>query len=76
MTATRIAALVRRLPPGVSELYLHPADEDRWPGHAAGARYREEQAALVDEDVRRAVTERGVTLARFADLARDRGDRA
>jgi chitin disaccharide deacetylase len=71
MTADRVAGLVRHLPAGTTELYLHPADADRWPGHAPGARYRDEHAALVDADVAAAVTERGVALARFADLDRE-----
>jgi chitin disaccharide deacetylase len=67
MTAPRVAALIERLPPGLSELYLHPATEDGWPGHAPGYAYRDELAALVDPAVRAALgdTKRG----HFADFA-------
>jgi hopanoid biosynthesis associated protein HpnK len=67
MTAARVAALIERLPPGLSELYLHPATEDVWPGHAPGYAYRDELAALIDPGVRAALgdTKRG----RFVDFA-------
>jgi hopanoid biosynthesis associated protein HpnK len=68
MTARRVAALIERLPPGTTELYFHPATEDGWPGHAPGYDYRGELAALLDEDVTRAVQRRGARLASFADL--------
>src|SRR6201985_1372645 len=58
MTAERVAGLLYTLPPGLSELYLHPATDDRYPGHAPGYRYRAELAALGDERVRAMVVER------------------
>jgi hopanoid biosynthesis associated protein HpnK len=48
MTALRLRHLLERLPPGVSEIYLHPATRDQFPGHAPGYRYRDELAALTD----------------------------
>jgi chitin disaccharide deacetylase len=48
MTAARLAGLLGRLPEGLVEIYLHPATSDAFPGHAAGYRYAEELAALVD----------------------------
>lgn len=48
MTAARLQYLLERLPPGVSEIYLHPATGDDFPGHAPGYRYRDELAALTD----------------------------
>jgi hopanoid biosynthesis associated protein HpnK len=51
MTAARLAGLIGRLPPGLVEIYLHPATEDGFPGAAPGYRYRDELAALVDPDV-------------------------
>ncbi len=68
MTTPRIAAIVRRLPAGTSELYVHPATHDDWPGHAPGYAYRAELAALIAPDVRSAIDETGVRLVRFADL--------
>jgi hopanoid biosynthesis associated protein HpnK len=63
MTATRIAALLRHLPDGASEIYTHPATRDDFPGHAPGYRYMDELAALTDEEV--------VRLARREGLVRD-----
>ena len=44
----RIRAALANLPPGLTELYTHPATADAWPGSAPGYRYREELAALTD----------------------------
>ncbi|WP_419826616.1 hopanoid biosynthesis-associated protein HpnK [Sphingomonas sp.] len=68
MTPARVARLIDALPPGVTELYLHPATVDDWPGHAPGYDYRGELAALVGGDVREAVGRRGARLAHFAEL--------
>jgi hopanoid biosynthesis associated protein HpnK len=68
MTAPRLAALIGRLPPGLSEIYTHPASADAYPGSAPGYEYRAELAALVDPSVKAAVREQGVTLGRFADF--------
>lgn len=67
MTAPRLAGLVRAAPPGLTEIYLHPATEDRFVGSAAGYRYREELAALMSEEVRAAAS--GVRLGGFLDFA-------
>ncbi|CAA9217592.1 MAG: hopanoid biosynthesis associated protein HpnK [uncultured Craurococcus sp.] len=53
-TADRLAAALGRLPPGVTELYFHPATAGGFPGAAPGYRYAEELAALVDPRVRAA----------------------
>ncbi|HEY0269796.1 MAG TPA: hopanoid biosynthesis-associated protein HpnK [Sphingomonas sp.] len=68
MDTARVAGLIYNLPPGLSELYLHPATDDRYPGHAPGYRYRAELAALGDPRVRAMVTEQEVALGRFADF--------
>ena len=68
MTAARVRALLGRLPDGLSELYLHPATADDYPGHAPGYRYREELAALTDADVRAESERQGIRLGRFADF--------
>lgn len=68
MTADRLAALIPLLPPGVTEIYSHPATTDNYPGHYPGYRYAEEFAALVDARVIDAVDESGARRARFADL--------
>jgi chitin disaccharide deacetylase len=51
-TADRLAALLPRLPAGVSEIYLHPATRDGIVGGAPGYRHAEELAALLDRRVR------------------------
>ena len=71
MTAERVRAIVEHLPPGLSELYLHPATADAWPGSAPGYRYRDELAALIDPGVKAAAG--GVTLGRFADFEGEGG---
>ena len=67
MTATRLAALVGRLPPGLVEIYLHPAVTDGFPGAAPGYRYAEEFAALCDSACIAAVRRSGYALGGYAD---------
>ncbi|MEO6092005.1 MAG: hopanoid biosynthesis-associated protein HpnK [Novosphingobium sp.] len=67
MDARRLRALIDALPAGVSEIYLHPATRDDWPGHAPGYAYREELAALTNPAVIAACDARA-KLVRFADL--------
>ena len=50
MHAGRLAGLLQRLPPGFVEIYLHPATSGAFEGAAAGYRYADELAALVDPD--------------------------
>ncbi len=65
MTRERVAALLAVLPPGLNEIYFHPATRDDYPGHAAGYRYRDEFAALIDPAVvaAAATAERGAFMA-------------
>jgi hopanoid biosynthesis associated protein HpnK len=69
MTGARLEAIVRCLPAGLSEVYLHPATADHYLGSAPGYRYKEEFAALLAPSVRDAVAESGVRLGGFADFA-------
>ena len=68
ITADALAALVRRLPTGVTELACHP-------GYAEGleSSYRRERelelVALCDARVRQAVEDEGIVLSTFADVA-------
>jgi hopanoid biosynthesis associated protein HpnK len=48
MTAARLVLLLKHMPPGLSEIYMHPATRDDFPGAAKGYRYVDELAALVD----------------------------
>jgi len=69
MTAERVAGLVRNLPDGLSELYLHPATSGGFEGAAAGYDYAGEFAALTSPQVRAAVEASGAALGAFADFA-------
>jgi hopanoid biosynthesis associated protein HpnK len=69
MTADRVAGLIRHLPDGLSELYLHPATEGGFAGSAPGYRYAEEFAALTAPQVRDAVRDGDVMLGGFSDFA-------
>jgi hypothetical protein len=59
--------VLRHLPDGVSEVYLHPATGP-YPLSAPGYQYEAELAALLDPVARDIVSENHITLARFADL--------
>ncbi len=63
MSRERFAALIERLPPGLTEIYCHPATRGDFPGHATGYGYRDELDALLDTKVA------GAELGRFADFA-------
>lgn len=68
MTQDRVAGIVRNLPEGLSELYLHPATADGFEGAAEGYDYAGELAALVAPDTRAAITERGARLGGFSEF--------
>jgi hopanoid biosynthesis associated protein HpnK len=67
MTRERLAGLIRHLPDGLSEIYLHPATS-AYPGSAPGYRYREELEALMAPEVIAAARDSGVRLGGFADF--------
>jgi hopanoid biosynthesis associated protein HpnK len=69
LTAPRLLALVRALPPGLSEIYLHPGLDGDFEGAAPGYCYAEEFAALIDPSVIAAVRHRGIAIGGFADFA-------
>ena len=48
MTPQRVAGIVERLPPGLSEVYLHPALTSAFDGAVPAYRYADEFAALID----------------------------
>jgi hopanoid biosynthesis associated protein HpnK len=50
LTRHRLLNLIRNLPSGVSEIYLHPATAC-FEGHAPGYRYRDELEGLLDPEV-------------------------
>jgi hopanoid biosynthesis associated protein HpnK len=66
MTTSRLLGLLRHLPEGRSEIYLHPATTDDFAGHAPSYRYAEELAALVAPDVISAARE--LRIGGYADF--------
>ena len=67
MTKQRLLGLIRALPSGVSEIYLHPATGP-YAGNASGYRYRDELAALVDPEVVAACRNRFIKRGGFGDF--------
>jgi hopanoid biosynthesis associated protein HpnK len=70
MTTERLTGLLESLPPGLSEIYLHPATSGDFEGAAEGYRYAEELAALTHPGVRQAA--RTHRRGGFSDFAEDR----
>ena len=69
MTAPRLHGLLVRLPPGVTEIYTHPATSTDFKGAAPGYRYSEELAALSAPETRSAAAASGARLCGFGDLS-------
>jgi len=67
MTRERLSGLIRRLPVGLSEIYLHPATGP-YDGSAPGYGYHEELAALLSAEVRAACQDLSVQLGGFRDF--------
>lgn len=68
MSELRLAGILRHLPAGLSEIYLHPAVTNNFPGAAPGYRYAEELAALMAPSVLVALQEAGAMRGGFADF--------
>jgi hopanoid biosynthesis associated protein HpnK len=66
MTADRLRGLIEHLPAGFSEIYLHPAAAQAYPGSAPGYRYQEELAALTAPEVVEALRRSSVRAGGFA----------
>lgn len=71
MVEERVLGLLPHLPPGVSEIYFHPASRTTPALVAAmpGYRHAEELAALCSPALRRRVAELGISLIGYSDLA-------
>jgi hopanoid biosynthesis associated protein HpnK len=67
MTQARLAGLLRHLPEGLTEIYLHPAT-GAYAGSAPGYRYREEMDALTSPDIVRLCRSGAVRLGGFTDF--------
>jgi hopanoid biosynthesis associated protein HpnK len=72
MTRDRVAALIERLPAGLTEIYTHPATADHYSGSAEGYRYRQELAALTDPAIRNEMAREGIILGSFAEHGKRR----
>jgi hypothetical protein len=72
MTASRLSALLGRLPSGMVEIYLHPAVTNDFPGAAPGYRYAEEFAALCDPGCIAATRRTGRALGGYSDVGPER----
>jgi hopanoid biosynthesis associated protein HpnK len=74
MDEGKLLEVMRRLPPGISEIYLHPATA----GHVVspsmnGYRHSAELAALLSPRVRAALTEARVGHGGYGDVPREKG---
>ncbi|HWA69323.1 MAG TPA: hopanoid biosynthesis-associated protein HpnK [Rhizomicrobium sp.] len=67
MTAERLRGLIENLPPGLSEIYMHPAT-GAYPGSAPGYQYAAELAALTDLRLPALLAARNIRLGGFADF--------
>ena len=68
MTERKLLALIPRLPPGLSELYTHPAaaDATAMPHAVPTYKYQEELAALLSPAVRAALAENGIATTSYS----------
>ncbi len=67
MSKERLSGLIRSLPEGLSEIYLHPATGP-YSGAAPGYRYREEFEALKSAEVIGASRDTSLRLGGFSDF--------
>jgi len=70
LTADRLIALLRALPPGVTELSCHPGFDDGLTTMYRAERV-DEVAVLCDRRVKEAAAELGITLRSFAEVRSD-----
>lgn len=69
MTAQRLQGLIEHLPPGLTEIYTHPATGS-YPGSAPGYGYAAELAALTDPSSRQTIAREGIMLGSFSGCAK------
>jgi hypothetical protein len=67
MTKARLLGLLRNLPDGLSEIYLHPATGP-FAGASPGYRYREELDALMAPEIVAACRDSALRLGGFSDF--------
>jgi hopanoid biosynthesis associated protein HpnK len=78
MDEAKLLAILERLPPGVTEIYLHPATESGSTIGSTMSKYRhaDELAALLSTRVRAAVAAGGFRHGGYADVIRARSEYA
>jgi len=69
LDTARLRGLIAHLPDGLTEIYTHPATNDRYPRHAPGYAYRAELAALTDPLAREEISRKRIERGCFADFA-------
>ena len=74
MDETKLLAILERLPPGVTEIYLHPATQSGSEIASSMSKYRhaDELAALLSPRVRAAIAAGGLFHGGYADVMRAR----
>jgi hopanoid biosynthesis associated protein HpnK len=68
MTKDRLLGIIRNLPEGLSEIYVHPATCDRFAEAASAYRYAEEFAALLSPEVFAQARDPLLRLGGFVDF--------
>jgi hopanoid biosynthesis associated protein HpnK len=68
MTESRLAGILKNLPEGLSEIYLHPATSGGFDGAAPGYRYADELSALTAASVKAAAVASGARQGGFSDF--------
>ena len=76
MTTQRLRGLIDNLPPGLTEIYLHPATNGDFDGAAPGYRYADELAALTAPQVIAAADRAGIRRGGFSDVGTSARDQA
>jgi hypothetical protein len=71
-TSDRLIGLLRHLPRGLVEIYMHPATADRFPGCAHGYRYSEELKALCATEALAEIRHAGLEPTGYSDVAESR----
>jgi chitin disaccharide deacetylase len=69
MDEARLLEILAKLPDGVTEIYLHPADQSGIAASMSGYRHTDELAALLSPEVRATITACGAVTGSFRQLA-------
>lgn len=67
MDCNRLKSILADAPPGLVEIYMHPAASEEFPGHAEGYHYTDELAALTDMECRNTLYAARHDLGGYAD---------